>query len=99
MVKLTSFRGERRTLNIVEEIGDKYSDFGINILNDRSGSYVRSLEREFQRRSCDINRTILTDWLRGKDGAKPPEWTTLVGVLTDIGLRNLATEIERSLNV
>ena len=94
-----SFGGEHGTLNIVEEIGDKYMDFGINILNDRSGSYVRSLEREFRCRSSDINRTILTDWLRGKVGAKPPEWTTLVSVFTDIGLRNLARRIEIALNI
>ena len=40
-----------------------------------------------------INSEILQEWLTGK-GKQPVTWTTLVEVLRDIELSNLAGEIE-----
>ena len=97
LVSLSSFRGTDRTINIIEQIGTHYMDFGVNILNDRDGHYVSSLRDQFQRSAEDINRKIFMEWIRGRQGAKPVEWSILATTLHDIGLRHLASDIREKL--
>ena len=96
---LSSFRGTDRTINIIEQIGTRYMDFGVSILNDRDCHYVSSLQDQFQRSAEDINRKILVEWIRGRQGAKPVEWSVLATTLHDIGLQRLASDIRRTLNM
>ena len=62
-------------------------------MDDDSGSLINDLERQFQRDSSSINREILRLWLNGK-GRKPVTWATLVEVLREIEMNDLACKIE-----
>ena len=96
---LSSFGGTDRTINVIEQIGTRYMDFGVRILNDHSGHYVSSLRDQFLRNAEDINRKILMEWMRGRQGAKLVEWSVLATILHDIGLQCLASDIRRTLNL
>ena len=87
------FQGRERRINIPQEIGTKYSQFGIQLLNDHNGTRVQSIEHFYLKDSEEINRKIIQDWVAGK-GKKPVNWKTLTEVLHDIELRTLASEIE-----
>ena len=87
------FQGRRRTINISREIGTKYSQFGIFLLNDHNGTSVHNLEHEYRANAEQINTEILREWATGR-GRKPVSWETLTTVLRDIELGALASEIE-----
>ena len=80
-------------INIAVEISTKYHQFGTVLLDDRTGSKVRSLEYEHHYNVERINTAILREWLTGR-GKEPVNWATLVEVLRDIELSALAEEIE-----
>ena len=81
-------------VNIAERIGDKYPDFGAEILDDRDGSIVSNISSEQQRNCTRINQAILRYWIRQRQGAKPLTWRALIEVLRSIDLNNLAIKIE-----
>ena len=81
-----------REISIPVEIGVKYFEFGIFLLDDQSGSRVKSMASKYQNVAKQINIEILQEWLEGS-GKKPVSWATLVKVLHDIGLSTLADEI------
>lgn len=85
-------RTDGRVISIPVEIGVKYFEFGIFLLDDRSGSRVKSMASKHQNVAKQINIEILQEWLEGS-GKKPVSWATLVEVLRDIGLSTLADEI------
>ena len=82
-------------VNIAEEIGTSYSDFGILLLNDERGNKVSAIVQEHRGNAKEINYEILRLWLEGK--GQPLSWSTLVQVLKDIKLNKLASEIEQAL--
>ena len=90
LLKFTCTDG--RVISIPVEIGVKYFEFGIFLLDDRSGSRVKSMASKHQNVAKQINIEILQEWLEGS-GKKPVSWATLVEVLRDIGLSTLADEI------
>ena len=96
---LMCFKGKNNTepIDIIEKIGSKYFVFGVQLLNDEDGSYVRSVENELQRDSTAIICKILTEWSNGRRNAKSFEWCSLIETLKDIGLKSLASEIESTL--
>ena len=95
---LRFFKAKSRSINIIEEIGCKYLDFGVLLLNDEDGSFIESIENELQRDSTAINCKILREWSYGRENAKPFEWHSLIETLNEIGLKRLASEIENTLN-
>ena len=72
-----------RKVNVAVEVGVRYSNFGIFLLNDANGVIVQALEKEHQRSAESINMAILQRWLQGM-GVKPVTWSTLVDVLRKI---------------
>ena len=90
MQQLICFSGK---LNIAAEIGDKYLQFGIVLLEDKNGAVTKGLESEYLKNAERINIAILQKWLEG-NGAKPIEWSTLVYVLRHIQKEELADRIE-----
>lgn len=74
-----------RKVNIAEQIGVKYLEFGILLLEDSNGAIVKSLENERHWNAKQINLAILQKWLDGK-GVKPVTWSTLVTVLQNINM-------------
>lgn len=87
------FQGRERRINIPQEIGTKYCQFGIHLLNDHNGTRVKNIEHSCHKESERINLNIIQEWVAGK-GKKPVNWKTLTEVLHDIELCALASEIE-----
>ena len=83
-------------LKLAEKIGVRYTEFGVVLLDDIDGSKITAIEREFGRNSSDINCHIFQLWLQGK-GKQPVTWATLIAVLRDIEMNQLAKSIEESL--
>ena len=93
MKMLTKFpHPSNNSVNIACEVGVKYSDFGIHLLQDVTGAHVLALERELDRDAERINKRILTEWLSGR--GRPTTWETLVEVLNIIGKGELAKKIK-----
>lgn len=81
-----------KSANIPREVGVKYFDFGIHLLQDSTSAHIRDLEHEHSKCGEKINKIILSEWLEGK--GRPVTWATLVEVLRIIELGELAGEIE-----
>ena len=93
MRELLSFSAKAKKLNIAVQVGAKYSNFGIFLLEDDTGAIVSALEIEHLKNVERINGAILQKWLQG-NGAKPVTWSTLVTVLRSIEMDELANDIE-----
>lgn len=95
MVKLQFFPGPYGPLNIPEQIGIHYKEFGHLLLNDRSGAVVSGLELAHLHNPVNITRAILQRWLE----RQPTEltWSGLVKCLRSIGLETLASDIDSCL--
>ena len=91
MPELLSFSAKK--WNIAVEVGTKYLQFGIFLLDDKNGTIVDALEREHHWNAERINMAILQKWLQG-NGIKPVMWSTLVTVLQTINMNVLANDIE-----
>ena len=80
-------------INIAEQIGTKYIQFGSLILpQDTYGQMVKNIEHTYHSNPERINTEILREWLTG-NGKQPVTWTTLIVTLEDIGLSALANVI------
>ena len=93
MIELVRFRGKAKRINIPQEISTNFYQFGILLLEDRTGRRVRSIEYTCRGDSERINLDILQKWIKG-EGKKPVTWGTLVEVLSDVQLTTLARDIE-----
>ena len=72
-----------RRVNIAEQIGVNYLEFGIFLLQDSNGAIVKALEKEHHWNAKQINLAIFQKWLEGK-GVKPVTWSTLITALQNI---------------
>ena len=90
--KLLKFHYKGRLVNITREIGAEYTKFGILLLNDQTGARITAIAQKHTNDGEKINIEILQEWLQGK-GKKPVAWHTLVEVLEDTGLSELAADI------
>ena len=93
LIECIRFRGRERRINIPQEIGIKYSDFGLFLLEDENRQRVKSIAQEYMNKAEEINKEILEQWITGR-GKRPVTWKTLTQVLRDIELTALAEEIE-----
>lgn len=91
MRELIRFQGRNTPINIPQRIGTKWDDFGIFLLRDDHAAIVDSIAKEQRDRPEQINKEILKRWIQG--GGQPVTWETLVGVLRDIELNELADGI------
>ena len=80
-------------INIPQQIGIKYSHFGVALL-DKDAGYISSLENQFNNNAERINYSILQEWVDGR-GRQPVTWATLVQVLEDIEMSSLADQIRK----
>ena len=83
---------------MAERIGSKYLTFGIQLLEDTTGAITDAIEEECHHDAHKINLKIFKRWIGGQ-GRRPLSWTTLIEVLMDIQLSELALEIKQSLSV
>ena len=85
-----------RTVNILKQIGTHYTTLGPLLLNDDNGAITYAIVRQQHHNADEINRDILTRWLMGR-GKWPVTWSTLISVLKDVGLTELAQVIQEAL--
>ena len=92
MDTLLNFPAEvTKSANIPREVGVKYFDFGIHLLQDPTGAHLYDLEHKLSKDGEEINKHILMEWLEGK--GRPVKWNTLVEVLFIIRMGELAKQI------
>ena len=90
LIDCIRFRGIERRINIPKEIGVKYYQFGLLLLENDT---IRSIAHKHREDSEQIDIEVLEEWVAGR-GKHPVTWQTLTQVLCDIELRTLAAEIE-----
>jgi len=93
MIECVRFRGRTKRINIPQEIGLKYHDFGLFLLKDDIGARIDSIAHKYKNDAEQINTEVLQQWINGK-GRHPVTWKTLTEALFDIELSVLAQEIE-----
>lgn len=84
-------------IKVHEQIGIKYIDLGVFLLDDTNGVKVEAIALKHNNNAENINKDILSKWLRGM-GKQPVTWSTLIEVLRDIDLKSLANDIESGLS-
>ena len=90
LIEWIRFWGKERRINIPQEIGVKYCDFGLFLLEDHNGARIRALALKHMNDANEIN---IEEWVAGK-GIHSVNWKTLTEVLRDIEQSTLAEEIE-----
>ena len=93
LIECIRFRGRERRINIPQEIGVKYYQFGVLLLEDDTGARINALTHKHMNDAEQINMEVLQQWINDK-GKQPVTWKTLTEVLRDIELNTLAGEIE-----
>ena len=93
LIECIRFRGRERRIDIPQEIGTKYYQFGLLLLEDDTGTRIQALTHKHLKDAEQINMEVLQQWLAGR-GKCPITWKTLAKVLCDIELNTLAREIE-----
>jgi len=93
LIELVRFRGRERRINVPQEIGTKYIQFGILLLDDPKGARVHNMEHKHRSDAERINEEILREWTNGR-GKQPVSWATLTEALRDVELSTLDSEIE-----
>ena len=96
LTAMISFKTAVESINIAECIGMKYSMLGPLLLNDTTGAVTEAIEGQCHHNAVNINLKILQKWISG-GGIQPVTWSTLTKVLRDVGLAELAREIEQNL--
>ena len=96
--QLICFKTRADSINVLEQIGPHYREFGALLLEDAAGAVTEAIVIKHNRDAKAINWEILCKWIEGK-GKQPVEWSTLVEVLRDIRLSELANETEQTLKI
>ena len=90
--ELVRFRGQKRIINIPQQISTHCRMFGILLLEDSNGARISAIFEHCRDNPEKINLAILQEWVEGS-GKQPVTWDTLVEVLRDAELTVLASDI------
>ena len=90
--------GPRDGIRIIQRIGTKYRSLGILLLSDNDGSITDGIIGANHYQSDDITYAIVSRWRRGQ-GRQPVTWATLMTVLHEIELSELAKDIASTINI
>ena len=77
--------------SLLDQIGTCHWGLGVLLLNDDTGVITQAIVDQY-REDTTINREILKRWIQGQ--GMPVKWATLIDVLNDIGLTELAREMK-----
>ena len=90
---MIAFPGKHGNVNIFREISTDYYEFGVLLLNDRSGARVNAIACMYCYNAERVGTEVFRLWLQGS-GRQPVSWQTLIDVLIKAGLMTLARIIE-----
>ena len=90
------FKTRSGNINVLKQIGAHYWELGILLLDDDTGADTQAIIEHHHEDATKINIHILQKWIQGR-GKLPVEWSTLVEVLKDVGLSELAIKMEQTL--
>ena len=90
-----NFKTSSGTVNIAKRIGTDYNLLGIFLLQDEDGMVTDAIADEHHHNAFKVNNEILKQWIQGK-GRQPVQWSTLIDVLKEIELSELAKMIEET---
>ena len=91
LLDLILFEGEKRIINIPQEIGKKYFTFGMLLLKDPNAHRITAIEFKWPSDLVRMNTEILQEWVQGKGASL--SWQTLVDTLEKVELSEMAKEI------
>lgn len=89
-------RKDGSKINIPKQIGCEYTAFGILLLRDKNGQFVRNIIHQNEGKSVEINISILEEWLKGR-GGWPISWNFLIEVFREMSRHDLAQDVEGKL--
>ena len=95
--QLICFKTRSGRINILEQIGTHYRELGILLLDDTTGAVTKAIIEQYNYDATKIIFEIFEKWIQGK-GKLPVEWGTLIEVLNDIELSELANKIKAKTN-
>ena len=81
-------------LQVPQRVGNNYTNFGIFLLDDRTGSRVDAIGDKCRGNPDRITRKILQEWVAGRGAART--WDALVKTLRDCKLTVLADKVQAS---
>ena len=96
LVSFTLHNG--KSIDISAEIGSKYKEFGLILLEDKSGKRVENIAYVKFEEAKETNQRILQTWREGA-GRTPVTWETLIEVLNELNMSKLAARIESSVDL
>ena len=85
-----------KRINVAVEIGTKYDDFSIQLLQDDNGNILDQIYDGFGPQSEHILKEVFKRWLNGV-GKLVKTWRTIIQVLKDIKILTLAESLESEL--
>ena len=91
--QLICFKTRSGRINILEQIGTQYRELGILLLDDTTGAVTKAIIEHYNYDATKIIFEIFEKWIQGK-GKLPVEWGTLIEVLNNIELSELANKIK-----
>jgi len=94
--ELRNFPARDESIDIAAEVGTDYELFGTLLLEDKTGSKVKTIDKGKRGDAVDIAAEILRLWLQGK-GKQPVTWQTLIECLQGMKLNVLASKIKSGL--
>ena len=89
--------GPRDGIRIIRRIGANYHSLGILLLKDNDGTITDAIITAHPHKPENITCDILSKWLQGQ-GRQPVTWATLMTVLHEIELSELAQDIASTMN-
>ena len=95
--QLICFKTRSGRVNILEQIGTHYRELGILLLDDTTGAVTKAIIEHYNYDATKIIFEIFEKWIQGK-GKLPVVWDTLIKVLNDIELSELANKIKAIAN-
>ena len=81
-------------MEIIATVAAHWQDFGYLLDFDETGRTIDRIAREHQLRPIDCCAAMLREWLEGR-GRQPATWATLIDLLKDADINDLAQQLER----
>ena len=81
-------------MEIIATVAAHWQDFGYLLDFDGTGRTIDRIAREHQLRPIDCCAAMLREWLEGR-GRQPATWATLIDLLKDADINDLAQQLER----